>query len=368
MRTLFLFVVASLLWAQPLAVRAVEFGAVAIQVEDRSAQTRREALEAGLEQVLVRLTGRVEADAETRVLLEGDPSRWVLQYGYEERAGERDEQTEQDSAPTLWLTARFDVQALAQRLTSAGAQVWPLERPPVLVWLVDQGAARGDILARGAEQPLMDALNEAARRRGVTLLLPEMDGTDRSRIQAADIRGQFEAPLASASQRYGAAFVVSAVLYRGAEPRLRWRLSQQGEVLDRGQTTLPSADQAVAVLVDRIADQLVSLYAISSQQVSPVQIDVSDLRRLQDWHALKTWLGDLAGMESLSLVSLRQDNALFEARFAGSAEKLERLAGLYPHLGRCPVDKAPIADSDAPQPMASAAPRLRFCWRSQPDA
>lgn len=353
-----------------------ELGRVELSVPDRTPEARREALQQGLDRVLIRLTGHAEP-AELPALdpvRSGDPARWASQYSYAE-ADEEDGETESSSGgddAELVLRARFDISGLLERLGERNAPVWDENRPAVLVWLVVQEPTSGELLARDSDHRVRNLLEEAARRRGLPIVLPRMDDEDRSVIQAADIRGRFDEPVQEASARYEAPLVATAVFYTG-DSRLRWRLLDGGEERTGGTVTTDDPEQGLQDWVGEMTDYLVDLYAVRGEREREISIRVEDIERLQDWNRLQNFLGGLAGMRDIQLRRLRGDTADFRARFAGPATKLERLAKLQPGLQSCEDDRALAAVSarpdgetgdegadPAPEQMSST---LEFCWQ-----
>lgn len=355
-----------------VATAASDLGAVRVPVPDRGADTRRDALARGLERVLVRLTGdpRPASLSALRPLLQGDPSNWVVQYSYEEQATDEEARDQDPEAMPLELVAAFDVSGLIKRLMTLEAPVWDETRPEVLFWLVEQGPVRGELLGRDGEGAATQALRRAARARGLPLVLPALDREDRRSVQAADIRGRFDEPVAEASARYQASLVVTAVFYKGDTPRVRWRLLDEGSERTGGELEADTGEQVLAALVDRVTDYLVDLYAVrGGPQSSVVTLRIRELDRLQDWNALRGYLAGLAGMRSLRLTRLDGDAATFSAHFSGDLEHLARLAKLKKGLEDCERHDALSVslvepEDQAPAPGADDARReLELCWR-----
>lgn len=361
-------------------------GTVELEVPDRSAGERRKALSEGLDRVLVRLTGHARLSDLTALnpVRAGNPARWLAQYRYQEQKpgpgatpGPGGERTR------LLLKARFDVSGLLKRLGELNAPVWDENRPAVLVWLVVQEPASGKIVARASDHRVRTFLEQAARRRGLPVVLPRMDQADRDTIRAADIRGRFDEPIRQASKRYDTPLVITAVLYSGSAPRLRWRLLDNGREEISGNLNVADMKTGVNRWVDRLTRHLVELYAVRGSDERLIRIRVQQLQRLQDWNRLHRHLLGLAGMHSVELRRLSGASATFRARFAGAPEKLERLAKLQPGLASCGdqgtlvaatagsgSDTAP-AEAVGPASGGPAGPgkrpgepfELEFCWR-----
>ncbi len=353
-----------------------ELGRVELEVPGRTPGARRDALGEGLDRVLIRLTGSADPSrlASLEGLRSGSPAQWVSQYSYREIDAENPDQSSGDDEKTLQLQARFDVSGLLERLGEINAPVWDENRPAVLIWLVVQEPTSGELLGRDSNHRVRTLLEEAARERGLPIVLPRMDSDDRSVIQAADIRGRFDEPVRQASERYDTPLAATAVLYTGDSARLRWRLLDSGEERTGNTLTVSRLEQGVRDWVNGMTDYLVGLYAVRGERERDIDIRVKDLARLQDWNRLQNFLGGLAGMRSIQLRHLEGQTAGFQARFAGPATKLERLAKLLPGLGSCEDDRALAAVSartDEPGATDSAGAEteakqrkstLEFCW------
>lgn len=327
-----------------------ELGDVSVPVEDRSTELRAEALAAGLDQVLVRLTG--SRDLASLTMLEGvrsQPSRWTQRYSYEQQ----DEQ--------LLLMARFDSRSLLAALEKAGAPVWGATRPQTLVWLVIQRPGMGELVASSSTDPVAQALHAAAAGRGLPLRLPEMDDRDRGAVSVADIRGHFDQVLFRASERYDAALRLAVVLYTGAAPQVRWRLYRDEELLEQGEYTAVDEVDAMTRLVDQVADRLAVLYVVRGGSAETLMLEVRQVAGLQDWHSLQRYLQSLSGVSDVRLEQMSGDQLRFRIGFSGAIEQLRRLLALNRQLQPCatsPGVSSPV-DAAAEVPVVALP---AYCW------
>lgn len=340
-------------WGQSL-------GDVRIAVEDRTADVRQQAIAIGLDQVLVRLTGDKEgARAGSLSSVRHEPSRWLQQFSYESATD-----------GSLELLIHFDVAVLLRQLEQAAVPIWTVTRPDTLFWLVVQRSAGGEILSEGSADPAAQALYQAAQQRGLPARLPQMDSEDRSRIQAADIRGQFDQVLSQAARRYQPIYNVTAVLYPGAMPQLRWRLLHQGRVEKSGDISAASEQQAIADLIDQVTSYIAPLYTVRSGEALPYQLQVEGVLSLQDWHAINAHISTLAGVRDLNVGSLEGGQLGLTLNFSGAAAQLRALLGLAPRLVECAGQNYSAQSSPARLEAAdtvSAPPRqpLKFCWQPE---
>lgn len=349
--TVWLSLIIGMCWSGALV--AQELGDVRVPVEDRSAEVRTEALAAGLDQVLVRLTG--SRDLASLAMLEGvrnQPSRWTQRYGYEQQ----DDQ--------LLLLARFDSRGLLAALEKAGAPVWGVTRPQMLAWLVIQRPGMGELVSAASTDPVAVSLRDAAAARGLPLRLPAMDDVDSGAISVADVRGRFDQVLFRASARYDTALRLAAVLYTGDTPQVRWRLYREEELLDQGEYSAVDEVDAMTRLVDQVTDRLAALYVVRGGTAEMLALDVRQVARLEDWQGLQRYLQSLSGVSDVRLEQMAGDQLRFRIGFSGSVEQLRRLLALNRHLQPCDVSPA-VSVSVASAPVEAPAAGLpAYCWRS----
>ncbi|GAA5128239.1 DUF2066 domain-containing protein [Alloalcanivorax gelatiniphagus] len=356
-RLLLILVVA--LWSAAPAW-AAEAGQVSVALRGdtpRGDEARADALRRGLETVIVRLTGRDQvADLPGVAEALDQPQRWLLRYGYE------------DGQPPR-LRAVFDDRALTRYLADQGAPVWAGDRPPVLVWLVTEGTGRGDLVTAG--DPLAQRLQDAAGRRGVSLVLPKWDQRDRDVVAVADVRGRFDGPVLQASRRYDTDWVATGVLYGGASTTLNWRLLDHGDQVAGRRAGAADTDAALDAFVSALADQIAERYSLGGDGGSgnaqgtdrdgatppPViagqtpsgevlirddrVITVRGVRTLKQWHDLYLALADLGPLRGVALRVASADRVQFELDFSGDRAQLERLMAGLPGLTGCTDASSP---------------------------
>lgn len=332
-------------WGQSL-------GDVRVAVEDRAADVRQQAIAIGLDQVLVRLTGdKNGASASGLAPVRRDPSRWLQQFSYES-----------SDSGNLELLIHFDVPVLLRQLEQVALPIWTVTRPETLFWLVVQRSAGGEILSEGSADVAAQALYQAAEQRGLPVRLPQMDGEDRGRIRTADIRGQFDQVLSQAARRYQPDYNVTAVLYPGATPQLRWRLLHQGRVQQSGDISAASEEQAIADLVDQVTAHIAPLYTVRSGELFPYQLQIEGVLSLQDWRAINVHVSSLAGVRDLSMSALNGGQLAMTLNFSGAEQQLRALLSLATRLVECaPQSYAVQTDSAVAQPSQP----LKFCWQPE---
>lgn len=366
-------------------VQAQSLGQIRIPVPDRDQETRNQAIEQGLERVLVRLTGQVSPrELPGAGGLFSSPSRWLQQFGYE--SGEADSpslpadpESGEDSpgGSGLELAMLFDISALISAMESAGLPVWVTHRPPVLVWMVVQRPGFGEILGADSDDGVLTGVLERASARGLPVVVPAMNSADQARISPADIRGRFDQVLDEASAPYGTRFRVAAVLYAGATPQLRWRLLDGTSEVAAGELSGTDEAALAVTLADTVSDYFVSRYTVRAGTGVERMLRVRGVNALQDWHRLLDYVSGLAGMKQARMARVAAQEVEFALVFSGPDDQLLRLLEVNRRLRVCAdpgaasapavPEPAPVpgtADVAAALPEASARPPLPdYCWQ-----
>jgi len=278
---------------------------VSVAVPDRSEATRSSAVLAGLDRVLIRLTGQRHPVADS---MRGRATRYVLQYSYATREvpSLTDPTTRRQQ---LFLDIRFDDQAVSREIVGAGLPLWGGERPDTLLWLITEreDGAR-EVLIDGATSEVAASVNEVADVRGIPLLLPLMDVEDQSLVTTSDLWAAFEARLREASLRYAADVVVTARVAHVARDRweARWtRLDADRSVA--WVTEQESAALAVSEGLNMLVDEYAARFSVGAgAATSGLHLRVSGVT---DFAAYARVLRHLEGLTVVQSVSLLQTDA-----------------------------------------------------------
>ncbi len=128
-------------------------------VADRSEAAQTTAFQNAMKIVLIRVTGRRNADEDPALSsLVSNARRYVQQYR---------------AAPDSQLWVAFDGPAIERWLTQNGQPLWGHERPTTLVLLgVQTGAQGGSVVTTDETSDLKSAIDAAAAVRGVPLVWP----------------------------------------------------------------------------------------------------------------------------------------------------------------------------------------------------
>ncbi len=259
------------------------------------------------------------------------------------------------AAPQQALWVRFDAAAVERVLRNSGLAVWGVERPQTLVWFAVEDGADRHLIGVDTRDPVRDALEAEAKRRGVPLMFPLLDVEDRSRVRFADVWGGFTDTLQSAAARYSPeALLTVRLLHDGDTWNARWTLDNQSH---ENTWTTSGADLTTVLQsgVDGLADMLASRYAvqIGQQDVSDVRLHVSGVHGAADYARVNHYLGTLAAVDQATLAEVTPEQLVYSVRVHGAASVLERSLALGNVLvpGSPPAQPAPAA---TPVPAAEA--------------
>lgn len=358
-------VVLALLFARPAAaVEATGLYRVTLPVADRSPQARDVAFVQALGQVLVKVSGDSQIGAQPAVQAAlGHPADYVQQFAYQQAQTQtqpgpqshlppRTQGQRQPAGASLTLQIRFDPVAIDRLLTANNLPLWGRERPLVILWVgVSRGNGQRFILGSQSDLPhagAIKALEQAARARGLPVVLPLMDLQDQNAVHFADLSGGFMGVVAKASARYGAnAMLAGAVQPVGGRWRGRWHLRFRGQA-QQWNSGGASEAQALADGIGAAADRLAAMLAVSGgtgsgQQALFVRID--GVTGIGAFARLEHLLTGLTPIQSYRLVSADGNAVVFRVRPRGRASDVARNLGLVNWLQ--PRQSAAVAQSGA---------------------
>jgi len=268
------------------------------------------ALLQALDEVLVRLTGEVDAPLREQLGLDLREARSLVQSQQRVRVPLVDEQGEIDLA--LRLQVEFNASALDERLADAALPRLGRERPDLLLWIAiedDQGVRLSDL------ELLNTVFSEQARRLGLDVLQPLGDAFDLAEVSANDVRGGFLGAGDSALQRYQADIPLMLDL-RQIQPgvwaaRWFWRIDGRDRSLNL------RADSPAALVSDGMEAVLGSLadrYAVTPDSLGPRRqlVVVAPINDESQYAEVLSHLEELSMVDSVRVLAARERSIDFE--------------------------------------------------------
>jgi hypothetical protein len=268
------------------------------------------AFQAALKTVLVRVTGRRNADEDPALApLISNARRYAQQCR---------------SAPDNQLIVAFDGPAIERWLTQNGQPLWGPERPTTLVLVaVQSGATSGSIITADDTSDLKTAIDIAATQRGVPLLWPSAADLAKNHLDYLAVSAGSPSAVAEIGRRIGGdGVLIGKAADRSANANVRWLHLFQ----DRS-----SEYSGTLEGVNRAADLYAGMFAASGA-LATVDIEVAGIMELRDYAALQAYLESLTFISRVGVESMIADTIRFRLATRGGVESLQRALSLNGRL------------------------------------
>jgi hypothetical protein len=279
-----------------------------VPVASQDREERQEAIRAGLNQVLVRVTGsnQVLTNPAIEAALT-QPTRYVQRFRYQKQ--------EQAGQTQLMLWVRFDEGVITKLLHDNQMPVWGRTRPATLLWLVvDDRRKRTLISNDNKTDEARRIIEDEARLRGLPLRLPLYDLADRANLSVTDIWGNFEEAILQASSRYQTEAVLVGRVYRASAKTWngRWTLYTEGRQ-QSWQTAGESLEVALLPGISQTTEILAQRYAqvesvITSDQL---RVKVQGVNGLPDYDRVVRYLVSLDAISQVQPHTINDDGVVF---------------------------------------------------------
>ena len=213
--------------------------------ESQSDAQRRIDASEGLSQVLTRVSGRSDI-LQNPVIVAAlkTPEQYYSEFSYARVEAGNDEAAALPQpgldplpaeTPRQVMRIRFAPSLIAKILREADLPVWGSNRPSVLSWMAIDDESGRQVLGEANPSLFAKTLNQAARARGVPLLLPLWDLEDSRGVSSSEIWGRFLGRIEAASKRYSPdkILVFRAESEFSNQWRGDWSLGGRGAVAQR---------------------------------------------------------------------------------------------------------------------------------------
>ena len=292
---------------------------VEVLVEGQGREERAYVVREALKEILVRVSGRNEANAlAADEELVPRPTRLVQQFRY------RKFKSDEDIPPNpidgakpysqkLWL--RFTEKAVVKLLRLQGFPVWGKTRPATLVWLVVDDQKQRILIGNSTPHISRSHIERDANKKGLPFRLPLLDLADQSKLQVTDVWGNFEDTILAASERYQTEAVLVGRIYLSFSKtwNTRWSLYSAGQRQDWETSNRETLRIAVEDGLSKTAEALSVRFA----QVETLESDGNILLQVKNISDLKTYNKVTKYLKNLSVVTLvevsqvNEDNIVF---------------------------------------------------------
>ena len=318
--------------------------------ESQSDEQRRIDASEGLSQVLMRVSGRSDI-LQNPVIVAAlkTPEQYYSEFSYARVEAVNDEaaalpQPGLDPLPAETsrqvMRIRFAPSLIAKILREAGLPVWGSNRPSVLSWMAIDDESGRQVLGEANPSLFAKTLNQAARARGVPLLLPLWDLEDSRGVSSSEIWGRFLGRIEAASKRYSPdkILVFRAESEFSNQWRGDWSLGEGGQWRS-GTVYGESQAQLATALVGVLASVLSEQYAVTSTR-SEVRLTVEGITEIQDYAEVSRYLEGLTQVMSVQPVRILTDMVEFKLRSEGEVQQIIDVIALDRKLSLLRLDES----------------------------
>lgn len=300
-----------------------------ILVPDQQADSRQLGAQQGLIEVLHKASG-FPVDAENPVVTQAleIAEQYLYQFSYE-RA-----ENLVDSQDGIWLNMQFAQQSVLNVIKRAGLPLWGANRPTVLTWVaIDEGSR--EVLTEASPKSSLFPLQNAAKRRGLPLILPVYDLEDSIKLPIEQLWGQFTTPILKASDRYGAESVLVARVYK--DNNGQWQGKWRFFFADREYEFIYSQENLSDLMLMGLtsaAEVLANAFAIKpgATQKGRVSIQVDGVSDVDAYAKLTQYLERLAITRDVFVSEIKQDKAFYDLTIGGSLQQFKKTLDLDKRL------------------------------------
>ena len=310
-------------------VVALDFFKVEVPVQSQSREARVAAAEIGLMEVLVRTSGTEDVRANGTLIAQSSRAiNFVEQFQYKELS---DPALEEEGFQSS-LELRFSQSSVRGLLREANAKFWPINRPTVLVWLVEDSVEYGkQFIGFDQVNELVRGLESGANYRGLPLSFPLLDFQDQIAITPDQLWNLDEEAIRAASQRYTVPIILVGKVTSTSSGQTwsNWELfhDDKYDVFDLRSESLLDLGKAA---VNPVADYLANRYArdLSSSVSGYVYMQINNVKNFADYNALRSALTSLESVRHLALDRIESQTVNLRVQTDANTDQFISLLGL----------------------------------------
>ncbi len=290
---------------------------------------RNKAIRKALKGVLSKLlSDQARSDSEAIEAILAESPRYVQQYRFK---NQHPSEVSTNGNSSKLLVVDFNPFALNTALEAQGFQIWGADRPEVLLWLVVEEKRKRNLFTADAMPELETVINNAVEQKGLTLLFPLMDLTDRRRLTVNDIWIGFDDRIRQASERYGVDHILAGRLLGKTANKwnVDWKFLAQNQV-DEWQAKSVSLEQAVQAGIDRVFQRMIPVDASEGLDIgaSEVEIKISGITNLSDAQQAENHLKSLSSVSSVEWLIIQPGFVVFGLTLNGDQKQLQQLLAI----------------------------------------
>lgn len=293
-----------------------------IVVANQSEAAREQAYRDAFQRVIVKVTGE---------------RRWLEYPQVREATQQASDYVAEVSYRTVGLERRLDVrfdQSLVDGLLNrADIPVWDRNRASVLLWItVQESDGSRTMLGSSSDHALLMQARDFATERGVPILIPLLDLTDRRMVPVTQGWDLDAEALRAVGQRYGADSVLAGrlLITPANEVVGLWQFlfREQVHVFDHVDN---SVDTYMDVPLDEVTTRLAEHFGLvlsEFEQEDEVLLRIEGITDLANHTALMNYLESLSVVRDVNVSALRADTIEMRVQLAGTRQHLTEFISL----------------------------------------
>jgi hypothetical protein len=326
------------------AVQVDSIYSVTVPTVTQSADEKNEAVQQGLIDVLIKVSGSAQVldNPKVKARLQNANSL-VQEFSYATGP-------ESDTKTPYRLTLRYDADGINNLLQETGSAVWGANRPLIVGWIEVEGPNRpADIIDSDSVGNLPTVVKNAADKRGLALILPLMDVQDLNQVSTNTIANMTLPALETASKRYDSdAMLVGRIMQTDTTVNSQWRL-QLGTEQWSWDIPGTTVDQVLKTVIDNVANTLATRYAtvISTTVQTKLSLKVTGVTQQADLLQLMQYIKHLTPVLDVQLAEVAGNVVTLNVSLRGNKQAFTELLALSKLLQVQPaVAGAPALDDD----------------------
>lgn len=287
----------------------------AVPVADQNTRLRDPALREALGIVMVRVTGQRDFSSGPGGPLLDRTNTFLQGYGYE-------------SVPNgLQLRARFDARAVDRELRALGLPVWGINRISHQIWIaLRDGGSPDTLLDQAGATTRAATLLAAADQRGIPLVFPAMDATDRKLANFRSVWNGDFGGIRGAAARYTPDLVVVVRAGREAGAWLsRWTVLKDDGSEEQWSRLQPTLEQSLAEGMHELADRQARRFAVQTGTQQDIAVVVSGVRSVDDYGRVLNYLRKLNPVRAAFVEQVAGGDVHFRLQVEGEPQLLPRV-------------------------------------------
>lgn len=231
------------------------------------------------------------------------------------------------------IDVRFDQSLVDDLLNRADIPVWDRNRASVLLWVTVQGVdGRRTMLGSSTEHALLTQARDFASERGVPVLIPLLDLTDRRMVTVDQGWALDTAALRNVGERYGADSVLAGrlLITPANEVVGLWQFvfRDQVHVFDHVDNSVDTyMDLPLDTVTTRLAEHF-GLVLSEFEQEDEVVLRIEGVTSLASHTALMRYLESLSVVRDVNVSALRADTIELTLQLAGTRHHLTEFISL----------------------------------------